>query len=256
MEIRYGKPPISLSENEFHALDYQVMGLAFGIHNEMGNLWNEHEYRKELGSRCRFAGMDASEEVPVTIELNGFRKTYFIDLLINGAVYELKTASGINDHHEAQLLNYLFLTNTKHGKIINFRPDSLQWRFVSTSIHQDIRRAYAIDTTAYHPIHDLEQDVLKTMEDLLSNWGSFLSIHLYQEALCHFLQLPSGQENERFFQASPSVSIHISSLADRRNNLGTNLKKYLNRSAFETLLWINFNHHTIEFTSLHNSALK
>ncbi|RKX46344.1 MAG: hypothetical protein DRP64_03310 [Verrucomicrobia bacterium] len=194
MDVKYGKLPVPLSQDTFHALDYQIMGIAFNLHNETGNLWNEKEYRSELALRCRSRGLEVFEEVPVSIHHNGFRKTYFLDLLASGSVYELKTAASISENHEAQTLNSLFLTNTQHGKIIDFRQDSLTWRFVSTSLRRENRMGYS------------------------------------------------------------KAILHMSALNQRKNNLKNNLQKYLNRSSFNELLWINFNQNQIEFSSLHNSA--
>ena len=254
MDVKYGKRPVPLSQNAFHALDYQVMGVAFNLQNEMGNLWDEKEYQSELALRCRSLGLEVFEEVPVSIHHNGFKKTYFLDLLANGSVYELKTASSIADNHEAQTLNYLFLTNTQHGKIINFRPDSLTWRFVSTSLRHEHRMDYSKKISAWHPSTKQTQGILEVMEALLDNWGAYLSTNLYKEALCYLLGIPLENEQERFVPLSRKSILHMSALNKRKNNLKNNLQKYLNRSNFSELLWINFNQNQIVFSSLHNSA--
>ena len=254
MDVKYGKVPIPLSQDAFHAIDYQVMGVAFNLHNEMGNLWNEKEYQSELAVQCRTLGLEVFEEVPVSIHHNGFKKIYFLDLLVSGSIYELKTASSIANNHEAQTLNYLFLTNTQHGKIINFRTDSLTWRFVSTSLSHQHRMGYSKELSAWHPSTEQTQGILEIMESLLSNWGSYLSINLYKEALCYFLGVPIESEHERFIPLAQKEVLHISALNKRKNNLKNNLQKYLNRSTFNELLWINFNQNQIEFSSLHNSA--
>lgn len=256
MDVKCGTPPIALSQDAFHKLDYQIMRLAFNLHTEMGNLWHEKEYQSELAMRCRSMGLDAFEEVPVSIHYNGFRKTYFLDLLASGSVYELKTASVIAENHEAQTLNYLFLTNTQHGKIINFRQDSLTWRFVSTSLFHENRMGYSKETSEWHPSTEQSQGVLKIMESLLANWGAYLSTHLYKEALCYFIGISIANEHERFVPLSPETILHMSALSKRKNNLRNNLQKYLSRSNFNELLWINFNQNQIEFSCLHNSACK
>ena len=254
MDVKYGKLPIRLSQDAFHALDYQVMGVAFSLHSEMGNLWDEKEYRSELALRCRSLGLETFEEVPISIHHNGFKKTYFIDLLANGSVFELKTTSTITTGHEAQTLNYLFLSNTQYGKVINFRPDSLTWRFVSTSLRHETRLNSSIETSTWHPLMKDAQNVLALMEGLLADWGAYLSINLYKEALCYFLGIPLENELSRFISLSPKTTLHISGLSSRKNNLKNNLQKYLNRSNFNELLWINFNQNQIEFSSLHHSA--
>ncbi len=254
MDVKYGKKPVPLSQNAFHALDYQVMGVAFNLHNEMGNLWDEKEYQSELAVQCRTLGLEVFEEVPVSIHHNGFKKTYFLDLLVSGSVYELKTTSSIANNHETQTLNYLFLTDTRHGKIINFRPDSLTWRFVSTSLHHETRLNYSIETSSCYPARNDAPNILEIMKGVLADWGAYLSINLYKEALCYFLGISLENEHKRFIPLPQKTLLHISGLSSRKNNLRNNLQKYLNHSSFNELLWINFNQNQIEFSSLHYSA--
>lgn len=58
MAITYAQKPLLLSQDEFHAVDYQVMGQAFALHNEMGNLWDEQEYRRQLDHELLWINFD------------------------------------------------------------------------------------------------------------------------------------------------------------------------------------------------------
>jgi GxxExxY protein len=78
------------------------MRQAIDVHSEMGNLWDEQDYRQQLAIKCRKIGLDVFEEVCICITHNSFTKKYFIDLLINGSIYELKTAAAIARNHENQ----------------------------------------------------------------------------------------------------------------------------------------------------------
>jgi GxxExxY protein len=125
-----------ISEQEFRKIDYEITGLAFEIHNEFGRLWNEKIYQNELANRCREAGFTNVEtEVPVIVTHKDFRKEYSIDLLLQDSIpYALKTVAKLNPEHDKQALNYLFLLGLQHGKLINFRPVSVEKRFVSTPL--------------------------------------------------------------------------------------------------------------------------
>jgi hypothetical protein len=46
IEIKY--PVRALSDTAFKQLDYRVMSRAFSIHNEMGTLWDEIDYKGAL----------------------------------------------------------------------------------------------------------------------------------------------------------------------------------------------------------------
>ncbi len=254
MTIQYAHQPIATSQDEFQKVDYQVMGHAFTLHNEMGNLWEEKEYQHALASKCRATGLEVFEEVVVSISHNGFKKKYYIDLLIDGNIYELKTAVDIAPNHRARTLNYLFLTDTQHGKIINFGSGSLTWHFISTSLSLKDRLSYSLRTAKWQPATNVCLNIPDLMNDLLSDWGTYLSITLYKEALCHFLNIPLENEHQRFVSLSPKTALHISGLDHQKIKLQPNLQKYLDTSSFDELLWINFHRNIIEFSSLHHSA--
>jgi GxxExxY protein len=135
-----------ISEDDFHLLDYKVMDLAFSIHNEMGRLWDEKIYQNELARRCREIGFEkVMTEAPVYACFGDFEKLYQIDLLINNSVvYELKTVRSLNEDHLKQALHYLFLLNLRHGKLVNFRPQSVEYRFVSTRLTPEKRFDFKI----------------------------------------------------------------------------------------------------------------
>ncbi len=113
-------------EKKFHKIDYKVMKLAFNIHNELGNLWNEETYKNKLYQRASDAELYAAKEVQITLSHAGFVKHYYMDLIIENCIYELKTAKNIVNENTAQTLNYLFLTkylnrtNFSHIHWINF----------------------------------------------------------------------------------------------------------------------------------------
>lgn len=256
MSITCTHQPIQRSQSEFQQTDYQVMGLAFDLHNEKGNLWEERDYRHGIAEQCLQIGMEVFEEVQISVSHNGFCKTYFIDLLIDGNIYELKTVPAITEQHEAQTLNYLFLSNTRHGKILNFGQDSLTWRFVSTSLNRSDRLTFSFDTSCWNPTEKNHKAIPLLTTELLKEWGAFLSVSLYKEALAHFLSVHLEGKNQRFISLSPNTVLYLSGLTCSKTNLRTNLQKYLNNSSFRELLWINFNRNRIEFFTLNDSAEK
>ena len=124
-----------LDAEEFEAVDYRVMGHAFACQNELGRLCNEQAYEMDLKSRLsadHFASVHT--QVPVTVSHSSFTKTYYLDLVADHALYELKTAVSFSGEHEAQLLNYLFLLGLKRGKLLNFRPSKVQGNISATAL--------------------------------------------------------------------------------------------------------------------------
>src|SRR5262245_23381611 len=101
-----------LDQDAFGQIAYDVMGQIFAVHTEFGRFLREEIYHTEIARRS--GGL---AKVPIEVQHAGFRKFYFIDLLVGGgAIFELKTASGLTDYHRSQLLHYLLLADLSHGK--------------------------------------------------------------------------------------------------------------------------------------------
>ncbi len=146
MAIKIDREINIISEQQFYKIDYHITGLAYEIHNKLGRLWSEEIYKHELANRCRAVGYENVEvEKAIIVSHKDFHKKYFIDLFIaNSMIYELKAVSELTSEHEKQMLNYLFLTGLQHGKLLNFRPLSVQKRFVSTTLRMQDRYNFFI----------------------------------------------------------------------------------------------------------------
>ena len=116
-----------LSQAEMAAIDYEVMRHAFRAHQELGSLCDESVYHTRLAHLLTADGFEVECEVPVTLTFHTFIKPMFLELVENRrGIYELKTLGALTPAHFAQLLNYLFLSNAARGKLINFRPASVE----------------------------------------------------------------------------------------------------------------------------------
>ena len=252
-----------IPEKEFYELDYEIMRMAFDAHNDLGRFYDEIIYKNELDRRCGKAGIPSTKEFEAKLIHKDFEKSLFLDLLVNGSsVYELKAAKAIVEPNRAQALNYLFSTNTQNGKLINFRPPSVEHEFVSTNLTHEKRKRFSIDD------RDLERGgnayyIREILVDLLNDWGAFFDTDIYLDALCHFL---GGKES-----IIRSVAIHsgnillgqqpVPHLSDTEGFCITSLTKnillykkhlirFLKHTRFESMHWINFNHSKIHFSSL------
>ncbi|MCH7673997.1 GxxExxY protein, partial [candidate division KSB1 bacterium] len=106
--------------------------------------------------------------------------------------YELKTVGKLNSEHEKQTLNYLLLLGLQHGKLINFRPASVQKRFVSTTLLPNDRYDLTIDDRQWFELDEDSMLLKELIMELLTDWGAYLETSLFYEAICHFR---SGEEN-------------------------------------------------------------
>ena len=250
MGIRIKHPASALSEKAFHRLDYQVMAMAFDLYNSIGNLWDENDYKTKLFEYCLENRLKVQSEVLISVSHKEFRRPYFIDLLIEGTVYELKAIENIAAPQEAQTLNYLFLTDTRHGKIINFRPDSLEWRFISTSLTFDHRRSYNLKTDHWISNHPATAQLPDLLSELLNDWGAYLDLQLYKEAVLFFMGHSPEEASKRFCPLSPETLIHFTALSRKKSTYQKNLQKYLHASPYQQIDWINFDQNQIELHSL------
>jgi hypothetical protein len=80
MPIQVGAEIRRMEDEEFKARVYDVMRHVFDVHNELGRLFHEKIYQREVAFRAR----DAQREVPIEVRFDDFSKTYYLDLLIGG----------------------------------------------------------------------------------------------------------------------------------------------------------------------------
>jgi GxxExxY protein len=253
-----------VSQKEFAQIDYQVMRHAFECQNDLGRLCEEAIYQNDLAARLRAAGLPVQKEVPITIRHRDFAKTYALDLVVgSGGIYELKTGRGLIGEHEAQLLNYLFLCGSNHGKLINFGPAKVESRFVNTTLTQTDRTEFAVEMGAWKERSQMDQVFRDVLLSLLKDWGCGLDLTLYTEALIHFvggvnqvaqrLPLTRGDTklgNQRFNVLSPETAFRVTALKAETADYENHLRSLLQLSPLRTIQWVNLGRKRIQLISL------
>ncbi len=165
------------------------MGHAFASHQSLGRLADESVYQADFAARLRRDGFEVHREVPLTAAFETFTKTYSLDLVVtNCGVYEIKAVARLSSEHEAQLRNYLLLLNLTRGKLVNFRPKSVESRFVNAPATLNRRRSFDVDKSQYLG----EADFLERVVGLLRDWGAGLELPLYQQAITELLASQDG----------------------------------------------------------------
>jgi GxxExxY protein len=253
-----------ISQEEMRSLDYQVMAHAFASQNELGRLCDESVYQKDLAARLITAGLGpVLAEYPIEVCHADFTVTYRCDLVVsNRVIYELKTSSNLAPEHQAQLLNYLFLTNTTRGKLINFRPQSVASRFTNTTLDEYERHRIDVNDRRWSASatgHDLQALVL----ELLNDWGLFLELALYNDAIIHFLggiervisQVPMSRSgialgNQQFLLAAHDTAFQLTAFTENLTDYEDHLSRILRHSPLSSMHWINMNHHLVQFVTL------
>jgi GxxExxY protein len=233
------------------------------LQNSLGKLCDERIYQSEFAHRCDKLRIPCQREVEVRAIHGSFVKSYFLDVLIDqGAIYELKTVQALAPNHQAQLLNYLMLTGTHDGKLINFRAKSVESRFVSTSMNRDDRMSYRLSDSTWCSNQESER-LKSTLVELLADWGAFLDMNLYREALRHLLEGPeSGQfpvaiqigDRAAGFQnmclLNREQAWHLSAIRINLATHETQIRRLLQHTALTSIHWINLNHREITLKTI------
>ncbi len=249
-----------LSTEEFGSLDYNIMPLAFACHKEVGRLADEAIYQADFAARLVEAGYEVQREIPVTATFRDFSKTYFLDAVVAGkAVYELKVVSKLNAEHEAQLMNYLLLANATRGKLINFRPASVESRFVNAPVTLEQRKAFTVDAQHWQG----GTIAVDLMVELLRDWGTCLEIPLYHQAYVHLLGGPEAVikllpmkrgdillGNQRFHLLEQDAAFRITAFSELSTGYESQLKRLLALSPLKAIHWINIGHERVTFITV------
>jgi len=254
-----------LKEHEFHAQAEKVLGIVFDVHNQFGRLMNEESYKRIIQMRCEQIGMTpARREVEIIVRHNTFEKRYYMDLLLtNSLMTEAKTAEKLTKSHEAQTLHYLLLTEMQHGLLVNLRPKSVEKKYISTHLNLVKRRRFSLANVCWNPINEASNRLRTLIIDLLTDWGAFLSISLYREAIIHFFggseavlqPVPIYDRNQPvgthpFCLLADDTAFAVTALQSDRSAMQEHLRRLLSHTKLACIQWINMHNHDIELRSL------
>ena len=116
-------PSFKVISKDVDEIGKQIVDCAYQVHVNMGPGLTENIYEScfiwELQERG--INFECQKIIPITYKNHALDLSYRLDLLIEDRiVVELKAVEKLLPVHEAQLINYLKLTNTRLGYLINF----------------------------------------------------------------------------------------------------------------------------------------
>ncbi len=182
-----------LSQAEFEAIDHMVMKHAFASQNRFGKLCDERVYENDIARRL--AGDKAEDvraQVPISVRFRNFSKSYYLDLVVNGMVYELKAERALSAGHKAQALNYAAMLNANRIKLINLGSERVEGRLLGAPFNELDRHDLTVSTKRFQALSPQCERLSETVSELIHDLGGFLSVSLYNEALVAVL----GGESE------------------------------------------------------------
>lgn len=116
-------------------LSYEIVGILFKVHSELGNRYGEKYYQRAVEIELKKRGLSYIKEVAVDLKYQGEKiGKYLLDFLIeNKIVLELKTVGQIRKEDIRQVLAYLKATKLKLGLLADFRSQSLTYKRILNS---------------------------------------------------------------------------------------------------------------------------
>ncbi len=252
-----------ITRNEFVERDTLVMQCAFATQNRLGRLCEERVYENQLKARLKATGLNnIFTQVPVTVNYGEFSKTYRLDLVADGAVYELKTVSQLIGEHDAQVLNYAMLLDVLCIKLLNFRNARVEGKLRLSAISKEVRYACTFDTQRWQSVSSKCEQLKRNLVAIVAEFGAFLDARLYTEALCFLCAATDARltmtcdglvlGTHPVNLLGEKVAFCVTSFTDALDHQQTHLKRLLGCLPLKAMQWINFNHAEIELVTLVN----
>jgi GxxExxY protein len=109
-------------------LSFQLMEIAFEIHNQLGPGFGEEIYQKAFEHELAVRSVPFERQKTIQVVYKGqLVGTYRLDLVVdNKIIVELKAVAGLNDLFKQQLRSYLKATGLRLGILINFGAARVQ----------------------------------------------------------------------------------------------------------------------------------
>lgn len=111
-------------------LTRNIIGACIQVSNCLGHGFPETIYSNALMVELRKRGMEASQEVPVSVCYDGVVVgKYFADIIVEGKIIlELKAVECLLTEHQMQLINYLTATGFSIGLLVNFGKPKVEFK--------------------------------------------------------------------------------------------------------------------------------
>jgi GxxExxY protein len=124
-------------QDKFSEITKTILGCCFDVINTLGSGFVESVYRNALVIALIDRGLEVSAERGFEVIFRGRKIGIFVpDLIVEKQVIvELKSCEHLTGEHQAQLINYLAVTNLSVGLLANFGKRKLEYRRVHHPAH-------------------------------------------------------------------------------------------------------------------------
>lgn len=256
-----------VSDSDFNLIDEAVMRCAYAAQNKFGRLFDERVYENDMAAKLVSEGFAVHTQVPVKVTHGGFEKTYFLDLVVNQMLYELKVVSGLLDEHKAQALSYAMLQNIRRVKLINLGEPEVTGRLLRNAVPDAERFRPMLRNSGWRILTPQCERLVTHLRAIIKDWGTHLSSQLYNEALVHHFggegqclqRIEIKANNVRLGthlvqMHGPNLAFTVTALTRNQTPYREHLDALLAHTDLEAVQWINLNHSRIEITTVDRSG--
>ena len=102
---------------------YAIQGACFEVYKTLGVGFLESVYQEALACEFELRKLPFQEQRELSLQYKGvpLNQTYKPDFIcFDKVIVEIKAVSKLTHEHEAQLCNYLKITNIRLGLLVNF----------------------------------------------------------------------------------------------------------------------------------------
>ena len=102
---------------------YKIIGLCMEVHNQLGKGFLEIVYKDALEYEFRKAGIPYEREKQYEVNYKGniLPHKFYADFVVyDKIILEVKGVSALINEHTAQTMNYLKVSGSKLGLLVNF----------------------------------------------------------------------------------------------------------------------------------------
>ena len=111
---------------------YQLVGCAFEVYRHLGGGMAEEIYQESMEIELGLNSITylSKPELTCSYKKQFLKRKYFPDLVVyDGLIVELKAVSELTSEHVGQIMNYMRISNSPVGYLLNFgKIDGLQWK--------------------------------------------------------------------------------------------------------------------------------
>ena len=110
---------------------YKIIGICMEVHRNLGPGLLEVIYKDALEVEFKENDIPFEREKEYSIEYKGkiLPHKFYADFVINeNIILEVKAIKEFSTEHIAQILNYIKLSNSQVGLLVNFQTKSLQYK--------------------------------------------------------------------------------------------------------------------------------